>query len=74
MTRQLLEGLSKVGLGRPSDAVMRATFFRHFCAGETLAGVGDVVGQYERSGVRCIFDYSVEVHFFPPPHRLALLE
>ncbi|ELR11281.1 Proline dehydrogenase, putative [Acanthamoeba castellanii str. Neff] len=57
---QLLEGLSKVGLGRPSDAVMRATFFRHFCAGETLAGVGDVVGQYERSGVRCIFDYSVE--------------
>jgi hypothetical protein len=52
----------------------RATFFRHFCAGETLAGVGDVVGQYERSGVRCIFDYSVEVHLFPPLHRLALLE
>jgi hypothetical protein len=40
---------------------MRSTFFRHFCAGETLAGVGEVVRQYELSGVRCIFDYSVEV-------------
>ncbi|KAG5187941.1 FAD-linked oxidoreductase-like protein [Tribonema minus] len=42
------------------DAVIRQTFFKHFCAGETAGEVGARVRQLQALGVNGIFDYAAE--------------
>ena len=52
-----------------TEAVVRATFFRHFCAGETAATIRPRVGRLRRAGVAGILDYAAEadIHSMASP-------
>ncbi|KNC54025.1 proline dehydrogenase 1 [Thecamonas trahens ATCC 50062] len=43
-----------------TEAVMRSTFFAHFCAGETGADIQPVVMRLKKAGVGSILDYAAE--------------
>jgi len=58
------EGLLKLGrqaLGdRAVDALLRSTFFAHFCGGEDEAGAARTIERLAASGVGSILDYAAE--------------
>jgi len=70
---QIMNGLKHVGLSGLAHSVIRRTFFPHFCAGEAMPEVAEVVKRYERDGIHCILDYSVEVGKGPECHRPSAL-
>jgi hypothetical protein len=43
-----------------TEAVLRATFFGHFCGGSDLASVAPTVQKLEKLGVGSILDYAAE--------------
>ncbi len=43
-----------------TEALVKATFFRHFCAGETAQGIRPRVEALRRAGVGGILDYAAE--------------
>jgi proline dehydrogenase len=49
-----------------TEAVVRSTFFSHFCAGETAQEVGVRVRRLQQMGVNGIFDYAAEEAEAPP--------
>jgi proline dehydrogenase len=48
----------KVGL--PIKGLIKATIFKHFCGGETIAGCNGTINNLNSGGVGTILDYSVE--------------
>jgi proline dehydrogenase len=43
-----------------TEAVIRHSFFNHFCAGETSSGINPIVNKLYQSGVGSILDYAAE--------------
>jgi proline dehydrogenase len=54
-----------------TEAVVRSTFFSHFCAGETAQQVGVRVRRLQQMGVNGIFDYAAEEDEAPPTTAAA---
>ena len=52
--------LAPVGLEFAVLAVVRRTFFAHFCAGETADGTVDAVNRLREANVNAIMDYAAE--------------
>lgn len=46
--------------GLPVTGIIRNTFFKHFCGGETISGCRAAIEQLASQGVSTILDYSVE--------------
>ncbi|MFZ6012700.1 MAG: proline dehydrogenase family protein [Bacteroidota bacterium] len=44
----------------PIEGIIRRTVYAHFCGGNTIQGVGQVIGKLSSSAVKTILDYSVE--------------
>jgi proline dehydrogenase len=51
-------------LGKPlPDFVLKSTFFKHFCAGETTEDIKPVIDQFNSNGIGSILDYAAEADF-----------
>jgi proline dehydrogenase len=49
-----------IRVGLPIKPLIRATIFKHFCGGETIAECGKTINNLFEGGVGTILDYSVE--------------
>src|SRR3954470_5474235 len=49
-----------VKIGLPIKGLIKATIFKHFCGGETIAECGPTIKNLHNGGVGTILDYSVE--------------
>ncbi|GAB3916918.1 proline dehydrogenase family protein [Mucilaginibacter boryungensis] len=49
-----------VKIGLPVKGIIKATIFKHFCGGETIAECGPTINNLASDGVGTILDYSVE--------------
>src|ERR1700712_2059305 len=47
-------------IGLPIKGIIKATIFKHFCGGETIAECDDTIKKLYKGGVGTILDYSVE--------------
>ena len=47
-------------IGLPVKSLIRATIFKHFCGGETIAGCSETINKLYDGGVGTILDYAVE--------------
>jgi proline dehydrogenase len=47
-------------IGLPIKSLIKATIFKHFCGGETIAECDVLLKTWHRGGVGTILDYSVE--------------
>lgn len=45
---------------KPTDYVLRKTFFGHFCAGEDTSDMGPTINMLEGAGIGAILDYAAE--------------
>jgi len=57
---QILTTLEKWHLSAPAYWVVKHTFFRHFCAGETIESGVAAASNLKKLGISTILDYSVE--------------
>eukprot|EP01112_Ceratiomyxa_fruticulosa_P011042 TRINITY_DN2966_c0_g1_i5.p1 TRINITY_DN2966_c0_g1~~TRINITY_DN2966_c0_g1_i5.p1 ORF type:complete len:560 (+),score=101.65 TRINITY_DN2966_c0_g1_i5:887-2566(+) len=57
---QILEMAEKFGLMPFVNSIMKHTFFKNFCAGETIAETEGVVDELKTLGIGAILNYSVE--------------
>src|SRR4051812_30179292 len=55
-------GLTKfaLSLGLPVDGMIKATIYKQFCGGETIAESEAKINRLARAGIGTILDYSVE--------------
>jgi len=51
---------SKIFGNRLTDMVMKATFFKHFCAGEDIISIQPAIHKMKRYGIGGILDYAAE--------------
>ncbi|GAM25868.1 hypothetical protein SAMD00019534_090430 [Acytostelium subglobosum LB1] len=56
----IIETAQKLGLSRPLYWVVRNTFFKQFCAGETIEETEEFTNRLNLQGIGTILDYSVE--------------
>ncbi|MES2458116.1 MAG: proline dehydrogenase family protein [Bacteroidota bacterium] len=49
-----------LSIGLPIKGLIKATIFKHFCGGETIAECEHTIGQLDSGNVGTILDYSVE--------------
>ncbi|TWR25128.1 proline dehydrogenase [Mucilaginibacter pallidiroseus] len=49
-----------INIGLPIKGLIKATIFKHFCGGETIAECNDTIRNLSNGGVGTILDYSVE--------------
>lgn len=49
-----------IKIGLPIKGIIKATIFKHFCGGETIAGCDNTIKNLYSGGVGTILDYSIE--------------
>src|SRR5215217_8127090 len=49
-----------LNIGLPIKGIIKATIFKHFCGGETIAECSETITQLNSGKVGTILDYSVE--------------
>ncbi|EHQ30307.1 proline dehydrogenase family protein [Mucilaginibacter paludis] len=49
-----------LNIGLPVKGIIRATIFKQFCGGETIAGCDATIANLNKGGVGTILDYSIE--------------
>ncbi|WP_461451619.1 proline dehydrogenase family protein [Mucilaginibacter sp.] len=49
-----------VNIGLPIKGIIKATIFKHFCGGETIAECDNTIKNLHKGGVGTILDYSIE--------------
>ncbi|KAL2912652.1 proline dehydrogenase [Polyrhizophydium stewartii] len=59
-TPAILDTAERLGASAPLNAVIKATFFRHFCGGEDLPEVLPTMKAYESAGIGSILDLALE--------------
>ncbi|KAG7400317.1 hypothetical protein PHYBOEH_006257 [Phytophthora boehmeriae] len=57
---ELLEMSYKFPGAKFTDALLRATFFGHFCAGQDVNEIRPVIKKLEKAGIGAILDYAAE--------------
>ncbi|RKO98642.1 hypothetical protein CXG81DRAFT_6783, partial [Caulochytrium protostelioides] len=60
MAPHLLDVADRLGAARLLNAIIKRTFFRHFCGGEDLAEVRPTMARLQKSGIGSILDLSIE--------------
>jgi hypothetical protein len=55
-----IESSKRLGLSKPFNSFVKATFFRHFCGGENLKEVIPTVENFEASNIGSILDLAME--------------
>ncbi|RKO82891.1 FAD-linked oxidoreductase-like protein, partial [Blyttiomyces helicus] len=60
MTPTLIDAAGKVGMKRPLYAIVKATFFKHFCGGEDLKEVLPTMETFKKARVGSILDLALE--------------
>ncbi|KAJ3361743.1 hypothetical protein GGF32_007067 [Allomyces javanicus] len=63
----LLNAADTLGLTALAHAIVKGTFFAHFCGGEDAAELGPVMAALKRHGIGSILDISIEADLEPEP-------
>lgn len=66
-SEQLLIASRKILGDRATDAILKATLYGHFCAGENQQAIGPVLQRLDQAGVGSILDYAAESDGEPNP-------
>ncbi|KAH9247206.1 hypothetical protein BASA83_000359 [Batrachochytrium salamandrivorans] len=59
-TPVIMSAAHSLGLDAPMHAIVKATFFKHFCGGENLNEVLPTMASFETAGIGSILDLAIE--------------
>ncbi|TPX52515.1 proline dehydrogenase [Synchytrium endobioticum] len=60
LTPYILKYSEALNIDQPIHAIIRHTFFSHFCGGEDINEVVKTMSAFHHMGIRCILDYAIE--------------